>query len=313
MSFASRSSLQGVIYGDSPNEAGPTLPVSKVVTDCFARVICDEAQWLRKPASNVSQSVLQIQARHLHFLTATLLLNRVTDMVGYLSLMWNPSWGIRHDARGDAFMYEDDFDPADFEPVDRSYNLMKDSDGSIDPVLQQAYDAGCKPWVLDPNNFVKLGRRHRWSPLVCKQMLRPIFRQIVLKHTLTTVITDLDGTKSRIGSQVPSCSIYSVELQYNEEQADAYRETHGQLSKSLYRGGGNGKDAVDGGDGGRVSMDVHRHLLHAVFDGHITTFLRRLQISTDEAREFRSEMMGFRDLGASYLFLTARPSSEFAV
>ncbi|KAL4958630.1 uncharacterized protein BDV14DRAFT_186345, partial [Aspergillus stella-maris] len=54
----------------------------------FVRVVCDEGHAVKTIRSRQHQSVALLQARHLWFLSATPMSNKPTDMLGYLTLLY---------------------------------------------------------------------------------------------------------------------------------------------------------------------------------------------------------------------------------
>ncbi|GES64167.1 helicase, C-terminal [Aspergillus terreus] len=81
---------ESAIKGITEKQAGgpKATPLSTSAAGFFARVICDEGHSVKTIASRAHQAVTALDADHVWFLTATPLFNRITDLCGYVVLLW---------------------------------------------------------------------------------------------------------------------------------------------------------------------------------------------------------------------------------
>lgn len=64
-------------------------------------MVCDEGHSVKTIVSRVHQAVAALDATHVWFLSATPLFNRVTDLCGYVVLLWRKAELPTTDAEGD--------------------------------------------------------------------------------------------------------------------------------------------------------------------------------------------------------------------
>ncbi|KAH7313612.1 hypothetical protein B0I35DRAFT_480289 [Stachybotrys elegans] len=60
-------------------------------------LICDEAHFVKNPLSTYSRTIRQIQKIALLFVSATMLSNKVQDVLGFCELVWRHEWGFQPD------------------------------------------------------------------------------------------------------------------------------------------------------------------------------------------------------------------------
>lgn len=60
--------------------------------DLFGRIILDEKHKIKSVRTTIVQSVRLLKADHYFFLSVILMLNRFSDLGGFLSLIWQSSW-----------------------------------------------------------------------------------------------------------------------------------------------------------------------------------------------------------------------------
>ncbi|RFU35660.1 hypothetical protein B7463_g707, partial [Scytalidium lignicola] len=289
------------------------LPVGKVwvssVGNRFMRVVCDEAQHLRNPRTRTSEAVRQIGADHLHFLTATMLLNHTRDGYGYLSLIFKKEWRLDLSGWGDHRIYEADYNPArttaspDVEgPI---ISVLPDKSVPGREELFRALDLGVRLYIYDPDNYHLVNTANDWNPAICKLILPPILRSFVLRQTMATQVQNLEGQWIQIGQSVPPYRIVTVELAMTKIQDVRYEETYDKARPRLFKVGTAPSSARNQQAAtvkeGRINLDSHRTLMHATLDSNLPRLITRKTITTKEYQRIKSLAENDLDHGASYL------------
>ena len=176
----------------------------------FDRVVLDEGTKVKNPQTLASNMVVLLKASYIWVLTATPMMNRAIDYVGYLFLLWQPDMQLE---------MED-------EPVDTK-ELYTDSE--LIPTKTAAYLRGGKYdyrkhhrrlWRLNPYAFKHVMSQQQvdLTALTAFEVLRGITQLITLRRTQATVL-DVNGEQVRIGSRIPRYQICTVELDFENEKA----------------------------------------------------------------------------------------------
>ncbi|EXJ83695.1 hypothetical protein A1O1_07319 [Capronia coronata CBS 617.96] len=74
------------------NAASDSLVMASRFAHLFHRVVCDEGHKLKNPRTKNMAAVETLYALRVWIVTATPMINRVADLLGYLWLFWTPSW-----------------------------------------------------------------------------------------------------------------------------------------------------------------------------------------------------------------------------
>ena len=74
------------------SEGDQSIIFSSAFVDLFYRVIYDEGYKLKNPKTRNFTAVETLYAPYLWITTATPMINRVDDLLGYLCLFWKPEW-----------------------------------------------------------------------------------------------------------------------------------------------------------------------------------------------------------------------------
>ena len=56
------------------------------------RVLCDEGYETKNAATKNNLAICRLDAKHVWFITATSMINRTIDLIGYLTALFKPEW-----------------------------------------------------------------------------------------------------------------------------------------------------------------------------------------------------------------------------
>lgn len=325
------------------------LDTSRVYTSLiqyeFERVILDEAHALRNPRTLISEMVRQTRKSHIHFLTATPMLNHPRDLRGLLTLFWNPEWALHDVGLGFKECYEKDFDPAGYDVIQgaggpHEQTLTKDflpRAGSSERSQQryatfmEAYKRNEKVWLLDPDNFRVVGTTGKWAPAITALMIPQILAQFQLRLTMASHIDREDGQPAAlVAEDVPPCNIYTVELQMAPAEARQYRDVTEVALKAIARGDREGMaarapttafsaSANTMGSEGIQDNGIYRLVMQATFDARLPLLTTSQRWANGRAL-LKGQPVGRNnwvgedfDHGASFYFVATRYSAEYMV
>ncbi|KIW86925.1 uncharacterized protein Z519_12390 [Cladophialophora bantiana CBS 173.52] len=267
----------------------------------FHRVICDEGHRLKNCRTLNSIAIDKLYAPKKWVVTATPMMNRILDLLGYLYLFWQPQWESNLDSL-DAFVL-----PSDPEMVYRQSTLLQWM------TQCEKYQKKYKDWPLflfNPRTFAALINRGKLdSATTTSLVLRPILSRIQLRWTMASQIW-LDNSEYYLpGVNVPIFHIAGVELRPSRWEASEFVKIWSTFSKHLVKGGSEtGKPTKKPtiSAGGLRDMAIHRHLCLATFDIRFNTLLlRRKGQGAAQAREWTDNA---DDHGFSDYFYATRPS-----
>jgi len=165
----------------------------------FARVYCDEGQFIRGPKTKANMVLHLIDRKAFFIVSATPIVNHPRDAIGYLPFYYNDNWGFSNDAYKTARIYEDDFDYKHFAMTTQKYDTKVVTICNATPLLHGAamdeFLAGAENqlWVLSPDNYETVGNRESWKPAACRLMLEAIYKRLVLQIDYQTIIDLHDG------------------------------------------------------------------------------------------------------------------------
>ncbi len=110
----------------------------------FARLICDEAQLIRNPASTYNRFVGMVPKKAVHMVSATPTLNRLDDIKGFVIQMWRNArlpWNDQH-GHTSTTMLGPEIDPGDL--------LLPSAPQETRDGLRDVYERGFRWWLLNP-------------------------------------------------------------------------------------------------------------------------------------------------------------------
>jgi SNF2 family DNA or RNA helicase len=198
---------------------------STILAGHFHRVVLDEGHKVKNAQTLASNMVMLLKAPYKWILTATPMMNRATDYIGYLHLLWD-----------DEMKLDSKDQPDDLKDI-----YINDT---IIPKETEAYRSKGKYdfgryrlplWRLDPYifKFVMTERQVDLSALTAFEVLRGITQLITLRRTQATVL-DVNGEQLRIGSRIPRYQICTVEVDFENDRAfRAYRKRFDVMLKNL--------------------------------------------------------------------------------
>lgn len=302
----------------------------------FARVIVDEAHALRNPNTFLAESILVTKKLAIHFLTATPMLNHSKDLRGYLHQIFREEWKLELGSGAWLEVYEEDFDPSAVKvnpEDDRFTSLLPPRDGT-NLALYDAYDATPRfpIWVFDPRNFNSCGNSRKWSSSVTRKIVPPILNILELHIGPETEIDLQNGKRIVVGSEVPLCQFYTVQLEHNPRERTRHDEvTLAMLSRlgmsdSPERKKGKAAETAavrkgldDQGEEGFLHAGIFRYLKHATLEPRLSTLtqLNHSEMSAAEKKQASKERVNSWtghdvDNGASMFFFRTRDGEEYS-
>ena len=219
------------------------------------------------------------------------MINRVSDILGFLAMFWREEWGIRWPASNDLEqIYEDEF--RDKLPSTYPY-IFNDQ-----PLFQLS------PWV-----FASLANRERMEGEVARKALGAILSCLQMRRTMATQM-EVNNDLVRIGDDIPPYKIVTVELGMTRAQELSYTKIYNGYKASLSRptddGGPTSKTAPTVKDKGLRNMRIHRRLGLATFDLQLETFCNRTG-NKNLSRDVQSWFDAYEDHGLTIWWNFCRP------
>jgi hypothetical protein len=130
------------------------------VANAFERVICDEGHKVKNPSTHQARAISQLQAKYKWILSATPLINKAVDLLGYLVLLWQPEWA-------------GDWD--EYDTLVDAYKSVKDDD----PVERRLF-------ILDPRRFRKVESKGVVNQEAIYYALPRIHALLEMRRTMAT-------------------------------------------------------------------------------------------------------------------------------
>jgi SNF2-related domain len=200
-------------------------------------VFFDEAHALKNPSADISRACLQIDCQAKIFSTATPMLNRAVDMIGYLNHFWSLNWSftLPSDALFDPVqIYSPDFDPR--RPISLSGHVLPSClDTSNSNIENQRFitdiSNGERPWLVHPDTYASLVSNPGED--FSENVLAPIQRYIQIRRTMATSLALGDGNNFQLGQDLKPCTISTVELRYRGDDLRKYQAFAAALGPQL--------------------------------------------------------------------------------
>lgn len=198
---------------------------SCVLRHMFARCILDEAHGVKNPITRRHRGVYCLYCPKVLFLSATPLMNRVDDYLGYLNFVWTPEWALdKLDCdipytQNDDVRYTEDFAQEFAERYPEQWAKM-----------------GNEPlWILEPKNFARIFNKEKVNNLTARTVLRALNELLVIRRTMATLMDiDADGETLQVGNKIAPYHISTVELAWGHPEDRArYEELYGMLIPCL--------------------------------------------------------------------------------
>lgn len=238
---------------------------------------------------------MTVKAPHKWILSATPMINRASDYLGYLSMFFEEAWG----QEVSKYALVESYFPESWATIPESYSFW-------------LHDIPLS--VLDPKTFARLVNRDLLEGHVAQTVLHSIYRVLQLRRTKATKIEVL-GETTRIGDSIPPYEICTVELRMNAYQASVYNPIYEsyihELSQKDDRQSpkgkqGSSKSAATIHAKGRRHQGVHRRLCLATLDPNLETFCNRTydRNLASHIHEYSSQ---FEDDGLTVYFSMVSP------
>jgi SNF2-related domain len=303
------SSAQALWIGEHDEPAGALIDIrneySTILAGHFHRVVLDEGHKVKNAQTLASNMVMLLKAPYKWILTATPMMNRATDYIGYLHLLWD-----------DEMKLDSKDQPDDLKDI---Y-----IDDTMIPKQTEAYRRSSKYdfsqhrlplWRLDPYiyKFVMTERQVDLSALTAFEVLRGITQLITLRRTQATVL-DVNGEQLRIGSRIPRYQICTVEVDFENDRAfRAYRKRFDVMLKNLPQKISPAKStplrfmAPRTGESNAMGRNfgVHRRLAIMTLNPGLDQMLTR--VSNNYAGDVERWYHMYRDAGMTLYFRATRP------
>ncbi len=246
---------------------------------------------------------MTVEAIYHWILTATPMINRVPDYMGYLLIFWRPGW--EYDVFGDDLTRS--YEPSFWEGIPSTY---------------QHWVGNTPLFVLNPRNFARLANRGHLTGQVVRDVLQAILSCVQLRRTKATEIV-VDGVPSRIGETIPHYEIVTVELKLTMAQQRIYDQMYSFYADQLARQKGVGEEdgadmdtptaGAEGSGGAPVITELgirnngmHRRLCLMSHDSHLETFCSRAR-GRSMAKDIEGYFHTCADDGMSAFYALACP------
>ncbi|KAG2411685.1 hypothetical protein HFD88_009241 [Aspergillus terreus] len=161
----------------------------------------------RPLCARVHQAVAALDATHVWFLSATPLSNRVTDLCGYVVLLWRKAEQPTTDAEGE---WEEDGD---------GDVLMSEDEDALTPYVRAEQTGEANITLLDPRRLATIIRRgdrkehKREGARIGYWVLPPMLRQNALSRSMGDTIA-VAGEDVTVGGDIPEMTITTVDVRF---------------------------------------------------------------------------------------------------
>jgi SNF2-related domain len=207
----------------------------------FTGMICDEAHALKNPQSLNSSAFSAIDCQYRLFLTATPLLNAVTDLQGYLQQFYNPDWHIavkplfykvKNDTNPNRWkkFYDADFNPRTLVRgkwmLVEQPTVLKEISPAQTALIHSFDQLGpgtmgpCRTHFMYPYAFKRFHEQYNNNKdptAFARTVVYPIMRQFFTTRTMETVFDD-GKAQFTIGAGIPPRTMHYVRLRFQSQQ-----------------------------------------------------------------------------------------------
>ena len=208
----------------------------------FARVILDEGHTVKNASTRVFSSVVSLPTEYFWIITATSMINRVTDLFGFLKLLHKP-W---------------------MEQTAPNYTHLTTLDmRGIYSNAPIQFEGDLH--LLNPSLFTKLISNGSMSSASALEALPRILAKIQLRRFLGMEMETLDGAVITIGSEIPPARIRTIECDLDLNAMAIYQMMFSALAPRLKTGSEPNDKSSELELGGKFDMAVYRRLRHSAF------------------------------------------------
>lgn len=188
---------------------------------CFDRVIGDEAQTLRNPEATLHRVFRLIPTRHRGFCTATPTINRMTDILGFVGMIWDLA-GL-HITRPSCVTMGELEEPGYMPGEDLLSWFGSNTPDEQKHDLTEFAKLGFRYWLLSPSCMANMS--DRGTPDKYSQMLFQATDIFTLRRGMDTMLTLPNGTRVFPRDAVPRSRIINEEIRFGLRRAEVIQET----------------------------------------------------------------------------------------
>ncbi|PGG95128.1 hypothetical protein GX51_08320, partial [Blastomyces parvus] len=278
-------------------------------SDCFARLVLDEAHHVKSMNADAHAVVQSMDYSFVWFNTATPALNKVSDLVGYLNLIWRETWVDPALALPSVVAGDEDGDESDDE---RTKKINRDP-GFIRGCFASAeIDEDALPvHLLSPGWFRALLSKGDMPLTDCYEIVPKILQTMFLRRSMTSKTVEIingELINTTIGDSIPSYMICTVDLRFDNHTQAKHDEMYYPLVKQLVGSGVPGQAATlaDGlpdkaSDAARINFKAFRRLSHSSVTPKMELF-SRTRFEDNHAVHVRKWAGRYDDKGFTFFF-----------
>lgn len=298
--------------GEQPNEQ-PTKSKYKArvvyESNCsifWGRIICDEAQKVKRIRSRTHQSIALLKRRSVWFLTATTMRNKVLDICGYLTMLdhCGPLDFVDGMPQGVPMPPGDRLTPE--EPWIEWYRRWSAVNTLPPLTVERPYK------LLTPAGLVRLATRGGHLTAQSGYDALPIvFRLCMLQRQMGDIVQDGQENTVVIGADIPPIRVMTIELCYSRFSQTFHDRVYTPLVEELRRclpgpepREQDAADDISPHGHGRIDWGVFRRLVMLGFCPKLDAFFQRARARETMSQEVRKHIAEARDRGFA-LFWTA--------
>lgn len=237
-----------------------------VFRNIFARVILDEGHKCENTRTLSHRSIFTLYAPSVWIVTATPMINRANDLLGYLVLLYRTRWQLEN---WKGISIEDYYcnEELEFQPASAEFSNQDE---------YMAHTQGERLWVCHPRKFVSLVNSGQLEqPQVAKQVLPAILGLLQLRRTIASSIRAW-GEETSLADDLPIYHIVFAELIDTRDEMKRYEEAWDKCKEFLNDGLSEAGDQTTPHVPGFRNMAYHRHMSLCTFDRHMDRFLEIL-------------------------------------
>lgn len=240
----------------------------------FSVVVCDEAQLLKSTRSSIHKMVKYIPRQSLILCTATPMLNKPGDILGYLLLAWpeadaNPvpngfSYATLYSKKAqilgldpeqklgetDFFtsndnlmtMLNDDAVASKDHPACQPFLSRIQANSRAKPLIDMtnpeqahAMSDGRLPWLINPGNFQQAIKEFGFDFDACRMIVQTALDQLLVKRGMQSTLTLPDGKLVAPGDSIPGAIYREVRVYFRKrDEYDYHQQVFLRWKKYLY-------------------------------------------------------------------------------
>lgn len=266
----------------------------------FYRAIFDEGHKLKNAETRNFFAAYTVFAPKVWYVTATPMINRISDLLGYLNFWWKASW------LEDLEVLDDYSLPASPE--------TRYIDDTIQDIEQQcpnymAKYRGQHLYLFDPKAFSKLYNKGSLDGgRTTSTVLKAVLTRVSLRWTMASKIPLDDTTFIQPGHSVPMYHISSVELEMSANEKAKYAQIWSMWQPVLYKSGraSTSKKRPSADARGLRNVTAHRHLCCSTLDSKFHEMMMVKQAQT-MAAAVHTWVDDGGDFGFTQYFQATRP------